>query len=101
MTLDRPFAPRRFAVAWRNTELQRIYPVGMLESEEGLYRFWYVPDAESIDGFRPFLGFPDFMKTYQSEKLWPFFALRVMDSRRPDYGPIPRPPCVAPVSIAT
>src|SRR6202042_74188 len=39
-----------------------------------------------VDGFRPFVGFPDFRGVYTSKRLWPFFELRVMDRKRPDFA---------------
>jgi hypothetical protein len=39
-----------------------------------------------VAGFRPLLGFPDFYKLYRSDSLFPLFAQRVMDPRRPDYS---------------
>lgn len=30
-------------------------------------------------------GFPDFRHVYEAQRLWPFFALRVIDRKRPDY----------------
>jgi hypothetical protein len=56
-----------------------------LDFADGVYSFGYVPDASQISDFRPLLEFPDFQRTYESEELFPFFAQRIMDSRRPDY----------------
>jgi hypothetical protein len=58
----------------------------MLDFDGTTFRFWYLAEAESATDFRPFLGFPELTKTYESKVLWPFFALRIMDSRRPDYA---------------
>jgi hypothetical protein len=77
---------RRFAVAWRNTSRERIAPVGVLDHDRVGYRFEYLHDVDQIPDFRPFLGFPDFQRVYEAQRLWPFFALRVMDRKRPDYG---------------
>ena len=38
-----------------------------------------------MPGFKPFIGFPDLGRIYRSPRLWPFFGLRVMDRKRPDY----------------
>lgn len=35
--------------------------------------------------FRPLLGFPDLRGSYSSDELFPLFAQRAMDPRRPDY----------------
>jgi hypothetical protein len=77
--------PRRFAVAWRNTLRGLIAPVGVLDYDDVGYRFEYLPNVNRIPDFRPFLGFPDFQRPYEAQRLWPFFALRVMDRKRPDY----------------
>ena len=50
-----------------------------------VYRFQY-RSIESVREFRPFIGFPDFDRVYESSRLWPFFDLRVMDRKRPDYS---------------
>jgi hypothetical protein len=78
-------AVRRFAVAWRNTERRRISPVAVLDYDGEIYRFQYLTDVSNIENFRPFIGFPEFDRIYEAERLWPFFALRVMDRRRPDF----------------
>lgn len=76
---------RRFAVAWRNTARRRISPVAVLDHDGKIYRFQYLPDISDLEDFRPFIGFPEFDRVYEAERLWPFFALRVMDRRRPDF----------------
>ncbi|CAN5498392.1 hypothetical protein BH09ACT8_BH09ACT8_65250 [soil metagenome] len=79
-------AVRRFAVAWRNRQRRVIMPVGVLDHRAGRFRFQYLDGiGHSIEGFRPFVGFPDLNRVYESERLWPFFDLRVMDRKRPDY----------------
>ncbi len=76
---------RRFAVAWRNRTTKVTKPVAVLDHVAGGYRFQYLAGVDEIDGFRPFIGFPDVRRSYESERLWPFFDLRVMDTKRPDY----------------
>jgi hypothetical protein len=76
---------RRFAVAWRNTTLKQIHAVGVLAFDRGVYRFRYLVSAADVPGFRPFIGFPKIGENYHATRLWPFFALRAMDSRRPDF----------------
>ncbi|BCI54853.1 restriction endonuclease [Mycolicibacterium litorale] len=79
-------AVRRFAVAWRNRQRRVITPVGVLDYREGRYRFQYLDGVgNSVEGFRPFIGFPDLNRVYESVRLWPFFGLRVMDHKRPDF----------------
>jgi hypothetical protein len=77
---------RRLAVAWQDPATRAIEPVGILECDEAGYRFRYVRNALSLDGFQHLLGFPDLHRTYESTRLFPLFAQRVMDPRRPDYG---------------
>jgi hypothetical protein len=77
---------RRFAIAWRNRQLRVITPVGVLDHLATGYRFRYLDGVgESVEGFRPFIGFPHFERVYESARLWPFFDLRVMDRKRPDF----------------
>ncbi|WP_313888621.1 hypothetical protein [Mycolicibacterium sp. CBMA 226] len=49
------------------------------------YQFQYLDGVSTVEGFRPFIGFPDFNSLYISTRLWPFFELRVMDRKRPDF----------------
>lgn len=80
-------AIRRFAVAWRNRPRRLIAPVGVLDQSAAGYRFQYLPGVrDDVDGFRPFIGFPDLGYVYESPRLWPFFDLRVMDRKRPDFA---------------
>jgi hypothetical protein len=83
---DAQTAVRRFAVAWRNTERRRISPVAVLDFDGQKYRFEYLSTVSNVEDFRPFIGFPDLDRIYEAERLWPFFALRVMDRRRPDFS---------------
>ncbi|OBI24086.1 hypothetical protein [Mycobacterium sp. E2497] len=77
---------RRFAIAWRNTQLRVITPVAVLDRLVDGYRFQYLDGVGgSVEGFRPFVGFPDFEQVYRSVRLWPFFDLRAMDRKRPDF----------------
>lgn len=80
-----PTTHRRFAVAWRHTGLRRVFPVAVFDYDGQTYTFHYVPDVATVPDFQPLIGFPEFDRTYQSRRLWPFFASRVMDRRRPDF----------------
>jgi hypothetical protein len=46
----------------------------------------YLRDAASVEGFRGLLGFPDLSQVYTSDRLFPLFSQRIMNSERPDYG---------------
>ncbi len=83
---DADRAVRRLAVAWRNRPRKLIAPVGVLDHGATGYRFQYLESTHSaVEGFRPFIGFPDLDQVYESTRLWPFFDLRVMDRKRPDF----------------
>jgi hypothetical protein len=76
---------RRLVVAWQHPEERSIQPVGFLTREGDAYRFAYIRNALDVRDFRPLLGFEDLHRSYQSEDLFPLFAQRAMDARRPDY----------------
>jgi hypothetical protein len=78
-------ATRRLAVAWQDRETRKMWPVGILGYNGQYYSFRYVQNITNIDNFRPLLGFPNLQRTYQSVRLFPLFAQRVMDPRRPDH----------------
>jgi hypothetical protein len=75
----------RFLVTWRNRSLRRTFSIGLLTATEEGFRFSYLPGASTAPDFRPFVNFPELERQYRSTSLFPFFAQRVMDSRRPDY----------------
>lgn len=79
---------RRLAVAWQHPETRRVQPVGLLwhDHEDSHYKFRYVRNALHVKDFRPFISFPDLGRAYRSTRLFPLFAQRVMDPRRPDFG---------------
>jgi hypothetical protein len=64
-------------------------PVGFLGAaeESGVvqYTFDYLRSAVGRPGFRPFLGFVDTERSYRSGGLFPLFAERIMDPRRPEH----------------
>ncbi|MEI4273425.1 HIRAN domain-containing protein [Klenkia sp. LSe6-5] len=64
-------------------------PVGFLGATVDVtsveYTFDYLRSAVERAGFRPFLGFVDTGRTYRSEGLFPLFAERIMDPRRPEH----------------
>jgi hypothetical protein len=77
--------PRRLLVAWQNPDTRRIALVGILEHSAGRYCFRYLRAALDTQGFRPFLGFDDLRRRYESEQLFPLFRQRLMDHDRPDF----------------
>lgn len=77
--------PRRFLVTWRDGGTPAgIHAVGRLVFD-GRYHFAYLENAWRVPAFRPFPNFPELDKSYSSEVLFPFFAARVMDRRRPEH----------------
>ena len=77
---------RRLVVTWQHPNERRIEPIGFLSHDEGgLYQFAYIRNAFTVKDFRPLLGFSDLREVYSSPDLFPLFAQRVMDPRRPDY----------------
>ena len=76
---------RRLVVTWQHPADRNIEPVGFLDYDGQCYRFGYIRHALSVKDFRPLLGFRDLHGAYSSEDLFPLFAQRVMDPRRPDY----------------
>lgn len=74
-------------VAWRfGTENKGAWtPVGLLEHEDGIYRFRYTKGAEDTSVFVPFPGMPDLRQVYESESLFPIFANRLLARSRPEY----------------
>lgn len=74
------------AVTWQHPFNRRISVIGLLaKSLGGTYRFDYVQNVLSIEDFQPLLGFPDLYSSYEADTIFPLFAQRVMDPRRPDY----------------
>jgi hypothetical protein len=76
---------RRLVVTWQHPDRRLIEPIGLLEYDGQRYRFGYIRHALDVEGFRPLLGFGDLHARYASDELFPLFAQRVMDPRRPDY----------------
>lgn len=86
-------SPRRPAAAARllvtEKDEQGLYrPVGFLDAQsqgDGVsYRFAYLASAVRRPSFQPLLGFRDTTQAYESVGLFPLFAERIMDPRRPD-----------------
>jgi hypothetical protein len=72
-------------VAWRPAAPHEGWrPVGRLEHDAGLYRFFYTEGARKL-GFRPFPQMGDLEQVYESEELFPVFANRLLSKSRPEY----------------
>jgi hypothetical protein len=76
---------RRLVVAWQHPEERSIQPVGFLTRHGNGFKFAYIRNVLTVRDFRPLLGFEDLYRSYYSEDLFPLFAQRAMDPRRPDY----------------
>jgi HIRAN domain len=76
-------------VAWRSGDNANGQwgPVGRLErdSVRNVYRFCYTNGARSLVGFKPLTGMPDLTSIYESEKLFPVFANRLLVRSRTEY----------------
>lgn len=81
---DRGFIPR-LAVTWQHPLTRRTTAVGLLTHVDTTYRFCYLHSASTVEGFQPFLGFPDLERRYAAAALFPLFAQRVMHPSRPDF----------------
>lgn len=72
-------------VAWRPEEANSGWrPVGRLTYNGELYRFCYTRGAKKAD-FRCFAGMEGLDVVYESEKLFPLFANRLLSASRPEY----------------
>jgi hypothetical protein len=59
-------------------------PVGRLEHDGELYRFWYTQGARK-PGFRLFAQMDQLDQIYESDELFPLFANRLLSKSRPEY----------------
>ncbi len=77
-------SPGSLIVAWQHPTSRLISPVGLLEHGVG-YRYRYLRRAPAVEGFLPFLSFPQWDRTYLAARLFPLFQQRIMSPRRPDF----------------
>lgn len=76
----------RLIVSWQHPTQRGIYPVGVLSFDGASYEYAYLENVRDVPDFRPLLGLEDIDTRYRSSQLFPVFAQRVMDLRRPDYS---------------
>jgi hypothetical protein len=80
---------RSLFVSWRDPAVGSIHPIGRLVRRIGpggeCYSFAYLKMAEGLEGLQPLPGLPHLHDRYDSERLFPVFANRVMPRSRPDY----------------
>lgn len=74
-------------VAWRSPSEKSWFTVGRLSSQAGRFRFDYTHGAKEASGagFQAFSAFPDLYVTYESERLFPFFANRLLSRSRREF----------------
>jgi hypothetical protein len=60
-------------------------PVGRLEHDSGVYRFFYTRGARMLEDFRPFSQMENLEQVYESSELFPVFANRLLSKSRPEY----------------
>lgn len=76
---------REFRVIWQDKETRSLVHVGWLEYTGEQYLFSYTNEARSHPRFQPFPTLPVLHKTYRSEDLFPFFAMRLVTTADPQY----------------
>lgn len=74
----------RLLVSRRDADTRQYQCVGFLSYLHGRYRFAYLRSHAEDPTFRAVPGFADVHRIYESERLFPIFAERVMSPRRPD-----------------
>lgn len=57
--------------------------VGRLWYTDGLWRFVYADAFKSQSEVKPLVSFPNVHRVYESERLWPFFAVRIPSLAQP------------------
>ncbi|MER9739673.1 MULTISPECIES: HIRAN domain-containing protein [unclassified Mesorhizobium] len=75
-----------FFINWQDPVTRRWYPVAKLQRAYGQYIFAYTFGALHSPNFSPFAGLTDRNAVYISSELFPIFANRVMNERRPEFG---------------
>lgn len=58
-------------------------PVGVLELNNGIWKFYYAEPFKRQNDIAPLVNFPDVNKVYESKELWPFFVSRIPSPNRP------------------
>jgi len=77
---------RTLLLIWKNPDTGRYTKVGQLARlDHDRYAFYYVDEARDEPGFTPLLAFPDRDTVFISDTLPPFFANRVLSTKRDGY----------------
>jgi HipA-like protein len=56
--------------------------IGVLHFSNKIWKFWYTDAFRQSDNLSPVANFPDANKVYESERLWPFFSVRIPSLKR-------------------
>jgi hypothetical protein len=72
-------------IAWQDPQTRAWHTVGRLTHEHEHYRFVYTRGALNSPRFGYLGRMRDLRKCYVSEKLFPLFSNRLLDSSRPEY----------------
>ncbi|MCM2395767.1 HIRAN domain-containing protein [Rhizobium sp. S95] len=77
---------RSFFLNWQDPDTQRWLPVAKLVNQRGYFVFGYTRGAQVSKNFLPFGRMNDVSSLYISDELFPIFANRVMNEKRPEYA---------------
>ncbi|WP_075632798.1 HIRAN domain-containing protein [Rhizobium rhizosphaerae] len=77
---------RSFFLNWQDPETRRWLPVAKLINQSGYYIFGYTRGSQVSGNFLPFGRMNDVSSLYISNDLFPIFANRVMNEKRPEYA---------------
>lgn len=72
---------------WNNRSSNKSYKVAKLYKENGKFYFKYIVENVKValkDGIMYLIPFPNVNATYENNKLFPCFATRLPDKRRPE-----------------
>ena len=75
-------------LAWQDSNSRRWFPIGRLRFDGRSFVFVYTGgalEAQQHAGFSPLAAFPQWHSVYESDKLFPLFANRLLRSSRPDF----------------
>lgn len=76
---------------WNNKETNHNYKIAELYKLNNKYYFKYILENVKIalqEGFKLLIPFPNVNATYESQNLFPSFASRLPDKRRPEINKI-------------
>lgn len=76
----------KFILNWQDPENRRWHSVGKLIRDKGLYFFVYTKGATLSSRFVPFGNMSKLDRAYVSETLFPIFANRILNEKRPEFN---------------